>query len=187
MVAARLLARLDRLREAREVVGGVLRLAPLMAAEPIAGAVNLNLAPTKLARLTSQAVEQVRSASPHLDVRLSIPDDGIVVTCDAALMQVCLTNIMKSSAKYIEPVGHLEVRLERQADAAVVFVAAMVRFPRPAPGSLRESLPHLVTKQIVDLHQGSLEQVDGKPHVTRLRLPFGGAGMATQPLGRAAR
>jgi signal transduction histidine kinase len=186
-VAARLLARLDRLREAREVVGGVLQSASLMAAEPIAEAVNLTLTPIKLARLASQAVEQVRSASPHLDVRLLIPDDGIVVTCDAALMQVCLTNIMKSSAKYIEPAGHLEVRLERQADAAVVSVTAMVRFPCPAPGSLRESLPHLVTKQIVDLHQGSLEQVDGKPHVTRLRLPFGGAGTATQPLARPAR
>jgi hypothetical protein len=113
-----------------------------------------------------------RSRRRNPPLLISIPDDGIVVTCDAALIQVCLANILKSAAMHTELHGRLEIRLERQVDEAVISVGAMEAWPRRAPDSFRESLLDLVTKQIVDLHRGSLEHVEGPPHVIRLRLPF---------------
>lgn len=166
---ARILARRDGMREARSVVASFLRLAPLLVEST--DAVNLSFAPTSLVTVISGAVEAYSNLTQS-QLRISIPDDGIEVTCDAGLMEVCLGCVLKCAVRDMKSGGRIEIQVAREAGEAVISVLTSVSAER-SPALLNGWLPETIAKAILDLHEGRLEEGDGNPRVIQLRLPLG--------------
>jgi signal transduction histidine kinase/DNA-binding response OmpR family regulator len=88
------------------------------------GKIRLHLAPVEAAGIASQAIEISR---PLIDSRkhqlsLSAPSEKLWVNGDATRLAQALANLLNNAAKYTEPRGRIELKIEKDADQIVFRV-----------------------------------------------------------------
>lgn len=157
------------------------------------GVIQLRMGVVDLCASVDSAVETVSSmmaARGHtLDV--SVQDDTLLVEGDVTRLEQVLVNLLTNSAKYTEPGGHIELRVERDGEVIEIRVrdngvgisrellpdvfevfSRTRRVTDPEAGGLGIGLT--LVKSLVELHRGSVEaRSDGRNQGSEfiVRLP----------------
>jgi PAS domain S-box-containing protein len=159
-----------------------------------AGKVRLDPAPVPVATVLREAVDGVRPAADAKGITLELDIDAFAgtVNADTARLLQVFSNILTNAMKFTPRGGRVTVLLRRDGDAVEVRVTDSGRGISP------EFLPHIfepfrqadarfdrghgglglglaITKQLVDLHGGTIEATsDGAGHGTSftIRLPL---------------
>jgi CheY-like chemotaxis protein len=157
------------------------------------GLVELRKEPVALAGVVEQAVEMARPTveGRRHELTVSLPRAPVVVEGDATRLTQVLFNLVHNAAKYTDPGGRIELRVEQEGGQAVVHVgdngsgmpADLVprvfdlftqgeRTPDRSQGGLGLGLA--LVKQLVELHGGSVaahSEGPGKGSELVVRLP----------------
>ena len=163
------------------------------------GHLELRLEPHDLRDIVREVAELYRTMSFSHRVRLSMPDDPLLVRCDGVRIEQVLNNLLSNAIKYSPAGGDVEVSARRQDGDVVIAVsdhgigiAATERErifePFRRTGASREvaagvGLGLSVARRIVAAHGGRIEvqsQV-GVGSTFRVRLPP--AGPMTEAVG----
>jgi signal transduction histidine kinase len=155
-----------------------------------AGRFELSLEERDARELAREVVELYLAGGSSHDLRLVLPEEPVVLRCDATRVEQVLHNLVSNALKY-SPVGsRVDVRVERQGEEAVLSVvdrgigisAEELRnlfAPFRRTGRARETAPGVglglsVARRIVEAHKGRIE-VESRPGVGstfRVRLPL---------------
>ncbi|HTU61317.1 MAG TPA: hybrid sensor histidine kinase/response regulator, partial [Polyangiales bacterium] len=158
------------------------------------GLVELQLRPTALGEIIAMAIESVDPLMQEKrhTVRLDLGTAALHVEGDGARLVQCVANVLTNAAKYTDPGGAIEVKLQEREGEGVISVTDN------GVGMSPELLPHIfelfvqadrsldrtqgglgiglsVVKQLVEMHGGSVSaSSDGIGKGTRMeiRLPL---------------
>lgn len=144
----------------------------------------LNMQPELLEEIISESVLNFRKHNPHINVRVSVPEEPVFVLIDAMLIEQLLINLMDNSALHGKHTDTISIRVEQQKDMVCVYLADNgagidpVLLPALFEGSSRLAVLSdrddnrfmgiglSVCRTIVDTHGGS---------ISARNLPDGGA------------
>ncbi|MFL5353496.1 ATP-binding protein [Archangium sp.] len=145
-----------------------------------AGRFELSLEERDARELATSVVELYQAGSSSHDLRLLLPEEPVILSCDAMRVEQVLHNLVSNALKY-SPTGSLvEVSVAPEGDEAVLAVkdqgigisAEELRHlfaPFRRTGKARETAPGVglglsVARRIVEAHGGRIE-VDSRPGV----------------------
>jgi signal transduction histidine kinase/DNA-binding response OmpR family regulator len=121
------------------------------------GKIQLRTGPVDLREAVARAAEAVRSLieARRLELTLSLPDEPLPLTADAARLEQVLANLLNNAAKYTEPGGRITVEARREREEVVV------RIQDTGIGIAPELLPRVFdlfaqAEQSLDRSQGGL-------------------------------
>jgi signal transduction histidine kinase len=162
----------------------------LDAARVEAGHLELRLSRRDLRDISRDVVETFRESSPNHELRLALPEQPLLVSCDPLRIEQVLTNLVSNAIKYSPRGGKVEVALEQPGSEAVLHVVdqgvgippddqAHIFEPFRRSGASRElvagaGLGLFVAQRIVEAHGGRIE-VESRPgagSTFRVRLPL---------------
>jgi two-component system sensor histidine kinase KdpD len=107
----------DQARQLNRLVENLLNMTRLEA-----GSVHLNLEPCDLQDLTGTVLQQFASRLKDHPIKVEIPDDLPLVTCDAVLIAQVITNILDNACKYSLPDTTITLGIIDRTDAVEVFI-----------------------------------------------------------------
>jgi PAS domain S-box-containing protein len=168
------------------------------------GQIELRPAPVEVRSLVQGAVETVRPLVEQRqhDLRIHLPAEPLWLEADATRIEQVLTNLLNNAAKFTDPGGRVELRVESRGEEAVLTVADN------GPGISRDLLPRIfdlfvqeerslarshgglgigltLVRSLVERHGGRVEAAsEGPGHGSRftLRLPLRGTpGLTAGP------
>jgi signal transduction histidine kinase len=89
-----------------------------------AGELSLNRAPTDLAALLAEALEQVQPVAEarRLALRLDVPDDLPLADLDLDMMRRVLANLLDNAVRYTPPQGAITLSARAEPDQVLVTV-----------------------------------------------------------------
>ncbi|WPB77825.1 HAMP domain-containing sensor histidine kinase [Archangium violaceum] len=182
----RQVARLDRM------VGDLLD-----ATQIEAGRFELSLEERDARELASAVVELYQAGGSSHDLRLQLPEEPVLLCCDATRVEQVLHNLVSNALKYSQGGSSVDVIVGYESEEAVLSVVdrgigisseelSMLFTPFRRTGRAREKAPGVglglsVARRIVEAHGGRIE-VESRPGVGstfRVRLPR--ARSAAQP------
>jgi len=161
----------------------------LDAARVEAGELELRLDPCDLRPIVRAAVELYVEAAPRHELRADIPDEPMVVQCDAARIGQVLNNLVSNAIKYSPAGSRVAVRLVQTPSEAVISVAdrgrgippedreaifePFRRLPSTRDEAAGTGLGLAIARRIALAHGGSLcvESTPGEGATFTLRLP----------------
>jgi len=144
-----------------------------------------------------------QAGARNLTLETHVPQTLAPVTGDKDLLGVCISNLLSNAVKYTEPGGRIELRADASGDGLLVEVAdtgigippaererVFERFVRSSqPEVLREpgsGLGLALVKEIVRLHDGTLEVAAAEPRGTIFRVWLPGRVVTDRPRLEAA-
>ena len=152
----------------------------LDAARVEAGHLELRLSRRDLRDISREVVETFRERSANHELRLRLPEQPLLVSCDPLRIEQVLTNLVSNAIKYSPRGGRVDVVLDQPGSDAVVKVVdqgvgispedqASIFEPFQRSGASRELAPGaglglFVTRRIVEAHGGRIE-VESRPGV----------------------
>ncbi|WNG41026.1 HAMP domain-containing histidine kinase [Archangium violaceum] len=155
-----------------------------------AGRFELSLEERDARELATEVVELYQSGGSSHDLRLLLPEEPVMLSCDATRIEQVLHNLVSNALKYSPGGSVVEVRVERVGEEALLSVvdrgigisAEEMRnlfAPFKRMGRARETAPGIglglsVARRIVEAHGGRIE-VDSRPGMGstfRVRLPL---------------
>ncbi|QRK10431.1 HAMP domain-containing histidine kinase [Archangium violaceum] len=155
-----------------------------------AGRFELSLEERDARELATEVVELYQAGGSSHDLRLLLPEEPVLLSCDSTRVEQVLHNLVSNALKYSPGGSVVEVRVERAGDEALLSVvdrgigisAEEMRHlfaPFRRTGRARETAPGVglglsVTRRIVEAHGGRIE-VDSRPgkgSTFRVRLPL---------------
>ena len=107
----------DQARQLNRLVENLLNMTRLEA-----GSVHLNLEPCDLQDLIGTVLQQFTIRLKDHPLRLEIPDDLPLVTCDAMLIAQVITNILDNACKYSEPGTNITLGIVRNNSTVEIFI-----------------------------------------------------------------
>ncbi len=155
-----------------------------------AGRFELQLEERDARDLAREVAELYQAGGSSHDLRLDLPEEPVLLNCDATRMEQVLHNLVSNALKYSPTGSQVDVRVRREGDEVVLSVvdrgigisAEEMRnlfIPFRRSGRAREKAPGVglglsVARRIVEAHRGRIE-VDSRPGVGstfRVRLPL---------------
>lgn len=158
------------------------------------------IAPNDIADLCRVELALYREAHPHIAFEAGLPDDPLIVQCDAGLAARALSNLLKNAVEAIESrgagaePGRIALRVEDSGALAVVTVEDN---GRGLPGTARQQLtePYVTTrekgtglglaivKKIMEDHNGDvvLDAASGGGACVRLLFSKDGRSVSVTP------
>jgi signal transduction histidine kinase len=142
----------------------------------IRGKLHLNIRPVNLVLVIQTAIESMQLAltAKHIQIQTVLDESASLVSGDSDRLQQIIWNLLANSIKFTPEQGHIEVRLERVADNAVIKVSDTGQGIRPnflpyvfdrfrqaerattrCHGGLGLGLA--IVRQLVELHGGTVE------------------------------
>jgi signal transduction histidine kinase len=168
----------------------------LDAARVEAGHLELRLSRRDLRDISRDVVDTFRESSPNHELRLALPDQPLLVSCDPLRIEQVLTNLVSNAIKYSPRGGKVEVALEQPGSEAILNVVdqgvgippddqARIFEPFRRSGGSRDLVPGaglglFVARRIVEAHGGRIE-VESQPgtgSTFRVHLPLSAASKA---------
>ncbi len=173
----------EQVRRLEVLVGELTDVARLRA-----GIFSVDRCPVDLARVVRQTVEVAGDLGTGISVRLDIPDVPVHVLADGQRMQQVLLNLINNAFRHAIDTEHIDVRLRREAEMAVIEVRDY------GPGISEEALANVfspfcqatdeklsgsglglglfIAREIVSAHGGTIEMhsVDGEGVTVEVRL-----------------
>ena len=154
---------------------------------------NLQKEMLSLQEIIARSVESVRDfvRSRDHDLRISLPDEDIMLHADPVRIQQIVINLLNNAVKYTDPGGDIELKVEEQNGNAVIRVTDNGIGIEPdkhtsifeAFKQVKSSTPHgtglgiglFLTKQLVGMHGGRIEAASlglGRGSVFTVYLPL---------------
>ena len=139
--------------------------------------------------LVGRAFELFESSSAAHALRMDVPDEPVMIDCDAERVEQVLDNLVSNAIKYSPSGGEVAIRLERRGEDAIISVSdrglgiapeerARVFEPFQRSGASASTIPGVgiglsVARRIVDAHGGriDLESAPGEGSTFTVRLP----------------
>ena len=162
-----------------------------------AGRFELSLEERDARELATAVVELYLAGGSSHDLRLQLPEEPVLLSCDATRVEQVLHNLVSNALKYSQGGSRVDVIVGREGEEAVLSVVdrgigisneelRMLFTPFRRAGRAREKAPGVglglsVARRIVEAHGGRIE-VESRPGVGstfRVRLPR--AHPAAQP------
>jgi two-component system nitrogen regulation sensor histidine kinase NtrY len=162
------------------------------------------LKPENLAELCRQALFLQKNANPKVRYRTRLPEQPLILVCDARQVSQALTNLLQNAVDAIDgrqaspgetlPPGEIELAITIEGDKIAVSVADNGR-GLPSSGRERLTEPYVTTrakgtglglaivKKIMEDHGGQLQLGDreGGGAIVRLLFPMGGEHAVETP------
>jgi signal transduction histidine kinase len=154
-----------------------------------AGKLELQLEERDARELAHAVVELYQAAGPSHELKLSLPDTPVLLSCDGARIEQVLNNLVSNAIKYSAEGTRVDVTVLQQGDAVLLSVADQgmgisadeqrhLFAPFRRTHGAREHAPGAglglsVARRIVEAHGGRIE-VDSHPgrgSVFRVHLP----------------
>jgi signal transduction histidine kinase len=154
-----------------------------------AGRFELSLEERDVRELATAVVEVYQAGGSSHDLRLQLPEEPVLLSCDATRVEQVLHNLVSNALKYSPAGSRVEVIVAREGNEAVLSVVdrgigisteelRTLFAPFRRTGRAREKAPGVglglsVARRIVEAHGGRIE-VDSRPGVGstfRVRLP----------------
>jgi PAS domain S-box-containing protein len=169
------------------------------------GKIQLKLEPVDLGRVIANALEATR---PFIDsfgheVAIELPDDPVLIRGDAVRLTQVVANLLNNAAKYTDPGGRIEVKVDRQgegvrlavrdngigldADALEKIFELFSQIPAGharAQGGGGLGIGLTLVRRLVELHGGTVEARSDGPKLGSeivVRLPAAAAGALERP------
>lgn len=210
-------ARLDPARgrltdeQARSTLGMVRRQLDLLnrmtgdlldAARIRRGQLELKKQDRDIREMAREGVELYRSGTRDHELKLEVPDEPVLVTCDPLRIEQVLNNLISNAIKYSPAGGPVSVNVQRDDQEALISVSDK------GVGIAADDVPHIfeafrrsgatketirgvglglyVTERIVDAHAGTIDvrSTPGEGSTFTVRLPLA-ASQTTASLRRA--
>jgi two-component system, OmpR family, sensor histidine kinase MtrB len=162
-----------------------------------AGRFELSLEVRDVREMATAVVELYLAGGSSHDLRLHLPEEPVMLSCDATRVEQVLHNLVSNALKYSQGGSRVDVTVGREGEEAVLTVVdrgigisneelRMLFAPFRRTGRAREKAPGVglglsVARRIVEAHGGRIE-VESRPSVGstfRVRLPH--AHPAAQP------
>jgi len=162
-----------------------------------AGRFELSLEERDVRELATSVVELYLAGGSSHDLKLHLPEEPVLLSCDATRVEQVLHNLVSNALKYSQGGSRVDVIVEREGEEAVLSVVdrgigisndelRTLFAPFRRTGRAREKAPGVglglsVARRIVEAHGGRIE-VESRPGVGstfRVRLPR--AHAAAQP------
>lgn len=162
-----------------------------------AGRFELSLEERDVRELATAVVELYLAGGSSHDLRLHLPAEPVLLSCDATRVEQVLHNLVSNALKYSQGGSRVDVLVEREGEEAVLSVVdrgigisseelRTLFAPFRRTGRARDKAPGVglglsVARRIVEAHGGRIE-VESRPGVGstfRVRLPR--ARAAAQP------
>ena len=162
-----------------------------------AGRFELSLEERDVRELATSVAELYLAGGSSHDLRLHLPEEPVLLSCDATRVEQVLHNLVSNALKYSQGGSRVDVIVEREGEEAVLSVVdrgigisndelRTLFAPFRRTGRAREKAPGVglgrsVARRIVEAHGGRIE-VESRPGVGstfRVRLPR--ARAAVQP------
>ncbi|AKJ08351.1 HAMP domain-containing protein [Archangium gephyra] len=162
-----------------------------------AGRFELSLEERDARELATAVVELYLAGGSSHDLRLHLPEEPVLLSCDATRVEQVLHNLVSNALKYSQGGSRVDVIVGREGEEAVLSVVdrgigisteelRLLFAPFRRTGRAREKAPGVglglsVARRIVEAHGGRIE-VESRPGVGstfRVRLPR--AHAAAQP------
>ncbi|MFY0527717.1 HAMP domain-containing sensor histidine kinase [Archangium gephyra] len=163
-----------------------------------AGRFELSLEERDVRELAASVVELYLAGGSSHDLRLHLPEEPVLLSCDAMRVEQVLHNLVSNALKYSQGGSRVDVLVEREGEEAVLSVVdrgigisneelRTLFAPFRRTGRARDKAPGVglglsVARRIVEAHGGRVE-VESRPGVGstfRVRLPR--ARAAVQPV-----
>jgi two-component system, OmpR family, sensor kinase len=152
--------------------------------------VQFNLEPCQAADILQAAISarQTLAAERGIDLQITLPTPGMVVSCDRPRMELAFANLLDNAIKFTPSGGKVHAGVQVEAgeislwvkdngpgiqpeDLAHVFERFYSGKDRNVPGS---GLGLAIVKSVVELHQGQVEitSMPGQGACVSIRLPL---------------
>jgi signal transduction histidine kinase len=154
-----------------------------------AGRFELSLEERDARELATAVVELYLAGGSSHDLRLQLPEEPVLLSCDATRVEQVLHNLVSNALKYSQAGSRVDVLVGHEGDEAVLSVVdrgigisneelRTLFAPFRRTGRAREKAPGVglglsVARRIVEAHGGRIE-VESRPGVGstfRVRLP----------------
>lgn len=154
-----------------------------------AGRFELSLEERDARELAAAVVELYQAGGSTHDLRLQVPEEPVLLSCDATRVEQVLHNLVSNALKYSQTGSRVDVIIEREGDEALLSVVdrgigiskeelRTLFAPFRRTGRARDKAPGVglglsVARRIVEAHGGRIE-VESRPGVGstfRVRLP----------------
>ena len=108
------------------------------------GAVQIDKVPQAAEEIAAEAVGKFKKRFNTLPVRVSVPDELLMVPMDATLIEQVLINLMENAVLHAEGATEIELRIRREGDLAQFSVLDNGSGIEPAvlPKLFEEMFPH---------------------------------------------
>jgi signal transduction histidine kinase len=142
----------------------------------IRGKLHLNIQPVNLVLVIQAAIDSMQLAltAKHIQIQTVLDESASLVSGDCDRLQQIIWNLLANSIKFTPEHGHVEVRLERVADNAVIKVSdtgegirpnflpyVFDRFRQAERATTRchggLGLGLAIVRQLVEIHGGTVE------------------------------
>jgi signal transduction histidine kinase len=155
-----------------------------------AGQLDLDLRKTDLREIVEDAAALFKDVSEIHTLDVELPDEPLIVRCDAVRIEQTLSNLLSNAIKYSPRGGHVRVRAYRERDTAFVSVSDEgigiresdlddIWEPFRRTGVSTEAIPGVglglwIAKRLADAHHGELtvESTLGRGSTFTLALPM---------------
>ena len=131
----------DQARQLNRLVENLLNMTRLEA-----GSVHLNLEPCDLQDLTGTVLQQFTSRLKDHPIKVEIPDDLPLVTCDAVLIAQVITNLLDNACKYSPPDTPITLGAISRPETVEVYICDA------GPGLAEEELEKVFDKFYRGIH-----------------------------------
>ena len=129
------------------------------------GAVQIDKVPQAAEEIAAEAVGKFKKRFNTLPVRVSVPDELLMVPMDATLIEQVLINLMENAVLHAEGATEIELQIRREGDLAQFSVLDNGAGIEPAvlPRLFEEMFPHAgelrgdVCMSIVRAHGGTMK------------------------------
>ena len=112
------------------------------------GTVQICKVPQAAEEIAAEAVGKFKKRFDAIPVRVSVPDELLMVPMDATLIEQVLINLMENAIQHGQTTTRLELHLRREDGLAVFEVADNGK------GIAREAFPHLFEGYLSHTHEG---------------------------------